>query len=240
MSSHRTLATLTATGALALTLTGCGSLTAGSGTTEERAVDGVTAVVLATSGTLTVEHGTEQSLTVTAGAYVLPHLTSDVRDGVLVLDTDDSPRWGPQGSVEYRLVVPDLESVRVDGSGSVAAGPDLAAGDELEVVLDGSGDVRFDDVDVETLDLSIAGSGDVEIAGSADRQRVSIEGSGRYTADELTSREAQIGLEGSGDATLTVTRTLDAHVQGSGSVTHAGGAHVTSDVDGSGRVSAQP
>lgn len=225
-----------ALGALLLTLTGCGSVAIGASRTEERPVEDVTAVDLQTSGTLVVEHGDEPSLTVTAGRNVLAQLTSEVRDGVLVLDHDDRPGWSRTGDVEYRLVVDRLDTVRLAGSGDVRVGDGLADGDELEILLEGSGDVLVDGVDVDDVVVSVQGSGRVELAGTAGRQRVTLDGSGGYDAASLRTEEAALAVEGSGDASVHVTGTLDAAVSGSGSVTHTGGARVTSDVDGSGSV----
>lgn len=233
--SLRPVLAVTSAGALLL-LTGCGDAAFGPSTTQERPADGVTAVELSTSGTLVVEHGDEPSLTVTAGRNVLAQLTSEVRDGVLVLDHDDRPGWSRTGVVEYRLVVDHLDAIRVEGSGGVQVDGEVATGDELAILLEGSADVGVEGVDVDELDVSNQGSGRITLAGAAEVQRVTVAGSGGYDAAALRTREAAVALEGSGDAVVDVTGTLDASVSGSGSITHTGGARVTSDVDGSGSV----
>lgn len=233
--SLRPLRAVASTGALLL-LAGCGAAAFGPTSSEERPADGVTAVELSTSGTLVVEHGDAPSLTVTAGRNVLAQLTSEVRDGVLVLDHDDRPGWSRTGTVEYRLVVDHLDAVRVEGSGSVRVDGGVATRDALAVLVEGSGDVRVEGVDVSQVDASNQGSGRITLSGVADVQRVTVAGSGGYDAAELSTREAAVAVEGSGDAAVDVTGTLDASVSGSGSVTHTGGARVTSDVDGSGSV----
>lgn len=234
--SLRPLLALVAAGGLTLVLAGCGSVAIGPVETEERPVEDVTAVLVSTSGTLVVEHGDTPSLTVTAGRNVLAQLTSEVRDGVLVLDHDSRPGWSRTGDVEYRLVVDSLETVRLTGSGDVRVADGLADGDELEVLLEGSGDVVVEGVDVDDVVVSNQGSGRVELAGTAERQRVTVDGSGGYDAEGLRTSEAAVALAGSGDVRVHVTGTLDASVEGSGSVTHTGGARVTSDVEGSGSV----
>lgn len=234
--SLRPVLAVTATGALLLVLTGCGSLGVGPSRSEERPVADVTAVELETSGTLVVEHGDEPSLTVTAGRLVLAQLTSDVHDGVLVLGHDDRPGWSRTGEVEYRLVVDRLDAVQLSGSGHVRVDDGVADGDELDVLVQGSGDVRVDGVDVAAVVASNQGSGSIVLAGTAAQQSVTVDGSGGYDAADLRTRDAAVAVEGSGDAAVRVTGSLDAHVSGSGSVTHTGGARVTSDVDGSGSV----
>lgn len=236
--------TTAAVAATALTLTGCGVPAAlgaddGPRVTETRAVEGVRAVELSTSGDLTIEHGDEPSLTVTAGEDVLPRLTSEVRDGVLLLGTEGGGGWGwgGTGPIQYHLVVSELDAVAVRGSGDVDAR--AVPGPRLAVSVQGSGDVRVDDVDAEAVLVDIAGSGDVRLAGRTQAQRVVVEGSGEYSADDLLSQEVDVTVRGSGDVAVDVSRRLVASVSGSGSVTHTGGAQVSADVQGSGDVRAR-
>lgn len=231
MNTRRLLTTIAA-GSLALGLAACAN-PVGPSTTEERDVEDVTAVRLSTSGNLTVEQGDTASLTVTAGEDVLPRLTSDVRDGVLVLGVERSG-WGTVGSVRYHLVVPELDAISVEGSGDVEV--DVADAKTLAITVDGSGDVRVDDVDVEAVTVSIAGSGDVDLAGAAARQGVVVEGSGEYRGAGLRTEDAVVSIEGSGDVVVDVSDTLEVAIAGSGSVTHTGGAKVSSRVAGSGHV----
>lgn len=231
------LRTIMATGTLALLLAGCGALGIDTGprSTEEREITDVTAVALETSGDLVVELGDAPSLTVTAGERVLEHLTSEVHDGVLVLGAERRG-WDNRGEIDYHLVVTDLEAVHVRGSGDVEA--DAATAGSLEVVVEGSGDVRIADVDVDALSVRLEGSGVVELAGRATSQEVRLDGSGDYDGRELRGEDVAVAVAGSGDADVHATGSLHASVEGSGSVTHTGGADVESDVQGSGAVRA--
>lgn len=222
--------------AATLGVAGCSAVGGGPTTTEERTVDGVRAVDLRTSGSLTVELGDAPSLTITAREGVLDELTSDVEDGTLVLGREGGPRWGTPGRIEYTLVVTELEALAVRGSGDVEA--DGATGGRLSVTVEGSGDVAVRGVEVDTLDGQVAGSGGLVLAGRAGTQNVVVEGSGGYDGADLVTREAVVAVRGSGDADVHVTERLDVQVDGSGSVRHTGGAQVTSDVDGSGDVDA--
>ncbi len=232
------LRAIMATGTLALLLAGCGALGAGAGprTTEDREVAGLddaTAVALETSGDVVVEIGDTPSLTITAGERVLDRLTAEVRDGVLVLGNEQRG-WGDHGEIDYHLVLTELQAVHVRGSGDVEAAETTAA--QLDVVLEGSGDVRVSGVDVDALRVQLDGSGDVELAGRADAQVVDIQGSGNYLGRELASSDATVSIDGSGDAEVDVDGALRATVEGSGVVTHTGGAEVEADVQGSGTV----
>jgi Putative auto-transporter adhesin, head GIN domain len=198
---------------------------------EDRDIQAVSEVELATSGDLTLTTGPTPSLRITAGRDVLPHLTSEVHDDRLVLDTKGSV--GDLGEVRYELVLPAAHAVELSGSGSItAASPSALTGIELS----GSGGVRADGLDVDTLTVDLSGSGTVTLGGRAGRQTVEIDGSGDYSAAGLDSTEAEVTVSGSGTADVQVTGTLKAVIEGSGTITHGGGAKVESRIDGSGSV----
>jgi len=226
---------LLATAAVVLAVAGCsGAVDAGPERTEDRSVGAVTRVELATSGTLRVTPGDAPALRVTAGENVLRDLTSEVEDGTLVLGTDRSV--GGIGDARYDLVLPELQALDVSGSGDATVGAPSAL---REVRVEGSGDVTVEGLTVAQLTVDVSGSGTVTAQGSADTQTVSLEGSGDYDGTGLQSRDAQVTVAGSGRADVEVTGALTAVVEGSGTITHSGGATVDSRVDGSGEVRAR-
>lgn len=230
----RPLHALATVGALALVLAGCGGISSGPRATEDRSIGQATAVELATSGTLTVTRGAAPSLTITAGERDLKHLTSVVHNDVLVLGSDGGAGWGVTGSIAYHLVLPELSSLTVSGSGDVHA--DSTTGRELEIRVSGSGSVDIAGISADAVTVTISGSGDVRLAGETSEQKVAVAGSGSYLAGSMTSDSATVEVAGSGDAHVRVTSALDASVAGSGSVSHTGGARVTSRTTGSGHV----
>lgn len=217
-----------------VTLAGCGAvLSAGPATTEERAIEDVTAVSLAGAGNVDLTTGAEPSLTVTAGENVIDRVTSEVRDGVLRLDLD-GPVLGSPGDITYDLVLPSVDEIRIDGAGDIDA--ELGAGDTLEVDLSGAGDIRVTGVDVTDLSVRVGGAGAVQLSGTADNQTVAISGVGDYDGVGLVSSNADVTIGGAGDAHVHVTDSLNASVDGAGSIVHTGGAEVTSSVEGVGDI----
>lgn len=198
---------------------------------QDRTISAVSAVELATSGTLTLATGQTPSLRITAGKNVIDHLTSEVAGDRLTLRTDRTVH--NLGEVRYELVLPAARAVELSGSGSVRVSSPSALQD---VELSGSGDVRVDGLDTEELTARLPGSGRITVAGTATRQRISIDGSGEYSAGGLAGDVAEVTIGGSGEASLQVARTLDAVITGSGSVTYTGNPTVTSRVTGSGDV----
>ncbi len=205
-----------ATAVLAVAALGACSSTTGSGTaaSESRPVSGFSAVELAGVGTVVVEPGATESVSVEADDNILPMLTSDVAGGTLVLGTEPGSSVSPRTPIRYRVTVTDLSGLLVSGSGDItsagAAGP--------------------------ALSVAISGSGTITAAGTTDRLSVDITGSGDFAGGSLTARDVDVTVSGSGTALVHASATLHASISGSGDVRYLGEPAVTKDVSGSGEV----
>lgn len=232
---HRLVPSLIGSFAVSVVLASCVSFPEDVGATVsvDRDIGDVTAVSLRTSGTVILTTGAEPALTITASEKVIDNLTSEERGGVLILD-QEGYTFGSGGQITYRLVLPAVEEISVNGSGSVDV--ECAPTGSLAVSVNGSGGITGREVEVEGLTVAIAGSGRVDLTGVTDSQVVTIEGSGTYRGADLRSANAAVEISGSGDVDVHATSTLDAVIAGSGSITYLGGATVARDITGSGRV----
>jgi hypothetical protein len=187
----------------------------GSGTMaiETRDVSGFSEVDLSGSGTVLVSVTGTESLTVEAEDNILPLLTTEVRDGRLVLGASQS--ISPTRDIVYTVTVINLEAVTVSGSGSVTA-VDVAA---------------------HAFEVDISGSGTVTPEGVSERLDVSISGSGAFKGEALVSATGTVSVSGSGGAVVNATDDLDAGVSGSGTVEYIGDPEVSTSISGSGEVS---
>lgn len=95
--------------------------------------------------------------------------------------------------------------------------------------LNGSGNVRLENVSQKELEIELRGSGDVVASGSVDSVEVSLQGSGDVDATRLRAVRADIRLQGSGDVGVVASERVKVRLQGSGDVT-VGGAPATRDV----------
>jgi hypothetical protein len=218
-----------------LAVAGCGTLGLGADPgpqrTEERQIDDATEVELATSGNLVLRTGESPSLEVQAGENVLDHLTTDVRDGRLILDDDGSSSIA--GDIRFEVVLPAVDRLVLSGSGDADVRPPSV----LErIELSGSGDIAVEGLATDDLTVELSGSGTVSVAGDATRQTVSLDGSGTYDGRGVTCDDATVTVSGSGTAEVTVSGTLEAVVEGSGTITYAGDPALDSRIDGSGEV----
>jgi hypothetical protein len=235
LSTQRRWLALPAVGLLVLT-SSCGFFRdAGAQTTQQRTIDGVTAVRLLTSGDLSITVGETDSLTVTAGSNQLTGLTSQVIDGTLILDNKAATI--ADSHISYALTVPPLASLELSGSGN-ANGVGVLTGD-AQVSATGSGEVSLSGLDLSSIVVDLSGSGNVQLAGTAASQHVTVSGSGEYAGSGLATQQTQVQVTGSGNAQVTVTGTLTATVSGSGNITYTGNpAQVDRNSSGSGDITA--
>jgi hypothetical protein len=226
--------TLTAVSAIAaLALTGCVPPMAGPTVSEDREIDAVTTLVLDSSGDVTITEG-EPSLVIHAQQAALGRLTSEVSGDTLTLGaTGGFLNWG-FGEVRYELTLPDLEQLEIDGSGDVDSR--ISTDGTLVINLDGSGDIEFPDIDAERVEVTISGSGGVQVSGTATELEIDIDGSGDVDAADLQVQEAVVTIGGSGDVSVAARDNLAVRISGSGRVEYTGDPVVDSEVSGSGDV----
>lgn len=113
----------------------------------------------------------------------------------------------------------------------------LTAPDVKKFKLRGSHSLVVDNYDQDTLDVSLAGSGDIDLNGKARSLNLSIAGSGDVDAADLVLADAKVSIAGSGDATVGPTQSAEISIAGSGDVNlinHP--AKVQSRVAGSGSI----
>ncbi len=205
----------------------------GKATTERREVGPFDRIELATSSDVAVRVGGAPSVTVRVDGNLQAHLRTEVRNGTLVIRSDEDLHPRAQSRVE--VTVPALRKFALAGSGEVAI--DGGSG-PIHLSLEGSGDLRWKG-EASELRTSIEGSGDVRLEGTAEALKIEVEGSGDVHAAGLRAKDVSASVEGSGDVDVTVDGgTLAASVSGSGDVHWRGQAKVERvTVSGSGDVS---
>lgn len=206
--------------------------------TETRGVPEFQAITVAADVEVTVQQGSQQSLTLTAEDSVLALLEAVVETGTgaptLVLRYKRGANVYTPYKVRATVVVPRLSAVKVASSADVRLEAFNTPSLKLSVV--GSGDIRAHGLTAEELQVSVAGSGDVHGSGSVRRLKVSVAGSGDVRLAELRADDVVVGIAGSGDVVVQAQATLDVSIVGSGDVQYSGAAKVKQSVRGSGTI----
>jgi hypothetical protein len=182
---------------------------------ETRNLPSFTSIQSNSSVDIIITQGQTQSVVVEADAKLIPHLFTEVRNGVLYVDIKSYHRQYRVAKLHIRI--PMLEKVSLNGSGDLAFA-DTFKSIGLKISLNGSGDFRGD-LDVKQLELEIAGSGDAVFSGVSGSLKVFIGGSGDVSAKKLRLSDCHVKIAGSGDMILKGnTEDLVLGLAGSGDV----------------------
>ena len=187
----------------------------GSGTamTVSRELAPFDSILIRGSTDTRVTVGGPQTVRVTADENLVDFIRTEVRGRELVVSRSQpmSPRI--RSIVEIR--VPSLDAFSAAGSG----------------------DAEISGIDGTLLETRILGSGQITVAGRADRLDVVIEGSGDVDAHELLAEAVRVDISGSGNADVHALEWIDIDIRGSGDVTYRGDpTEVVTAVSGSGAV----
>ena len=185
----------------------------GAVVTEPRAVPAFAAVELAGANNVTIRVGGAQSVAVHAQRNLLQHVVTEVHDGTLVV--------GSRGT--YTATAPLSVDVTV---------PALSA-----VALTGTGSVHADGIQAGTLVIRVPGSGTVTASGSVDRLDAGVDGAAEVELGNLVARDVTAALGGTGHLHVHATRSLEATVSGTGTISYGGNpATVSQSVTGTGSI----
>ncbi len=211
---------------------------------EVRAVENFNKIRFKDFGTLYLTQGDQESLTIEADQQVLEQLTSEVRNGTLLLGVKDD--WldrigkvissvfsGEQSKVIYHLTFKELAQIHISGNCKLRC--DSLQSKDVAIKVSGLGDLSFEHLDCNGLDVRISGRGEFSAAGRADQQQVRISGSGEYQAEDLASQSVRIVISGQGNATVRVEESLDITISGMGQVNYHGRPKLRQVISGLGK-----
>jgi Putative auto-transporter adhesin, head GIN domain len=193
---------------------GSSSTVQGSGVSasQARSLPPFSSIHLAGSNRVTVYVGGEQSVVVHADDNLIEHVTTNVRDGALVVSETGS--YATTSPMAVDVTVPELDSVTLSGSGILGV----------------------EGVSSRAFVVRAPGSGIIKASGTANALDASLDGSGDVQLQDLLAQDARASVSGSGRMQVHATRTLVASISGSGAIFYTGGPQVTQSISGSGVV----
>jgi hypothetical protein len=201
---------------------------------EPRDVGGFTGVSQEIVADLHIVLGAEESLRVSAQANLLPHIVTEVQNGVLRIRSEANVDLEPTLPIELDLTATTLESIALVGVGDIDA-PEIV-GSSLALSLSGLGNIELASVVVGSLDVVIPGIGDVVLSGEGNEQAITISGKGAYEALNLSSAETEALISGLGSMSVRVSDRLIATITGTGTICYSGDPTVESTITGLGSV----
>lgn len=233
--------------AVALPIAACGTSAAGdddgtpgipaqgSGTTRTFAVADFTAVAARGPDDVDVRVGPGFSVRADGDAELLNHLKISRDGATLKISRVSKSGWNWTGKgARIAVTLPRLTEAVTAGSGDMTV--DRVEGASFKGVGAGSGSLSVAALRVDKAELSLAGSGDVRLAGTAKALSAAIAGSGDIEAGDLKAQTADVSIAGSGSLTARVDGPAKVSVVGSGDVDLGSGARCQTSKMGSGSV----
>lgn len=185
--------------------------------TEDRDLDAFDAIVVDNSTDLDIKIDEKFTATLEGDDNLLKYIITEVRHNTLYVTTEDDISINTRQNLRLYLTMPTLTALEIQGSS----------------------DVRAQDLKSQDLFILIAGSGDVDMSGTADEIEIEIDGSGDVDGRGFDAKFARVDINGSGDVALGVTERLRVSINGSGDVTYYGDPSVRKSINGSGDIIAR-
>lgn len=208
----------------------------------EQDVQGFDRISLDGVGRLVILQGENEALTIETDVNFLPYFQSEVRGNTLILGFSKAAQRVNLGGLDdrgvdlvtYRLMVKDLDEVKIAGA-SLVEMPALKT-DRLKIELEGFSQIEIQSLIADQHVSQLDGSGSLVISGKVQEQQIFHQGACSYYAAELESEETTLEMEGAGDVTVWANETLKVDLSGVGNVIYYGNPQVEQDVSGLGRL----
>ncbi|HZH71316.1 MAG TPA: head GIN domain-containing protein [Mariniphaga sp.] len=205
---------------------------------NERELSSFSEISLRIPGTVHLNQGNTQSISIKASESTLEEIITEVKDRTLIIRFKNNNffwRTFNPGKIDIYISVPEIDALFVAGSGNIkGTSIDTRI---LDLAVSGSGDISVGQVNCERMKVAISGSGNINLnSGRTIDLNAAISGSGNFRGADFAADNVDTRISGSGNCTITAHKVLTAKVSGSGSVVYKGNPQLDSAVSGSGRI----
>jgi hypothetical protein len=204
---------------------------------EKRELPAFTGVVVRYPAEVIIRQGSTDSVTLKGDDNLLPQMTTQVSDGILVIDILTLPfskRVDPNEGILITITARDLRQVDFPSAGKITL--EGIQSDQMKLNLSGAGEISMIEVGLGTCDFHLSGAGSIHANGSADSLDVNISGAGSFEGSDFKVKSALVAITGLGSAEVWVVSNLDARISGMGSINYYGNPSVQRNVSGLGSV----
>ncbi len=173
------------------------------------------------------------SVKIEAEENIIPYVETNIHGQSLVIRTSNSKRLETHFPIKVFVKSPTISNVILSGTGSIYV--DSVKATNLEITLKGSGNINVVAYS-QLIEASISGSGNLYLSGHTSSGECSISGSGEINAFNIIQDTCFANISGSGSMNLQVIDYLNANISGSGKIYYIGTPIVNTNITGSGRV----
>ncbi|WP_308550418.1 head GIN domain-containing protein [uncultured Parabacteroides sp.] len=112
--------------------------------------------------------------------------------------------------------------VEVSGAADVYMNKPVRIANACEIKVSGAGDMEAKDLICGNIKAGVAGAGDLNLKGKAEKGEYKVSGSGDISAYGFIVKDLSCKVSGSGDIEAYATETLEASASGSGDICYKG------------------
>ena len=193
-------------------------------TTEERTLGDFREIILSGNINLYIKQDSMNSVTIEAGANLIPNIVTDVESGVLTIRNDNTCNWLRSFKKEINLYLHcrNLYYIEYKGAGNIT-GLNTIVSDTVQLdLINGSGTITLD-VRCRSVRINLStGCGDAEITGTTQSAIYYIRGTGAIRCSGLNAEYVYFDEKGTNDCYLNSSGELDGIIGYIGNVYYAG------------------
>lgn len=204
---------------------------------ETRKVSPFTGISSSGSWDVMVAYGNSTDIEVEGDENLLEHIETIVENGKLYIRAKKYGNIRSKNKITVYVTVTKLQHLSLSGSGDIIGRGEFKNDGTTNVMVSGSGNIRFEFDRFNEIDASVSGSGGIKMKGTAKEIEARISGSGNIDCKEVIADDASARISGSGNIKVHATTSIDVNISGSGNVHYSGNAKtVRTHKNGSGRI----
>lgn len=195
----------------------------GNKITQHRSISDFSKISVFGSFEVILTKSNSRELTITADENVMEYIVTKIKNDRLRIKVENGYTL-KNTSVKIEVPFKELEKLNLAGSGIIFSTSTISD-EEIDISLAGSGTIDLQ-IDTDEVDCNIAGSGTVKLQGTTNELEVKIAGSGSCESYDLVAEKVKVRVAGSGDAKVFVKKELNAKTIGSGDVFYKGNPEI--------------
>ncbi len=204
---------------------------------ETRKVEPFTGISSSGSMDVMVAFGNSAEIEVEGDENLLEYIETVVEKGKLYIRAKKFGNFRSRNKITVYVTATKLQHLSLSGSGNMIGRGEFKNDGTTNVIVSGSGNIRFEFDKFNEIDASVSGSGGIKMKGTAKEIKARISGSGRIDCKEVISDDARTHISGSGNIKVHANISIDVNISGSGNVYYSGNAqNIRTQKNGSGRI----
>lgn len=179
--------------------------------------------------------GNEGEISIKADANLLEYIEVFVKRKQLYVKVKDGYNLKSRKTISITVPYETLNAIALAGSGDIKNSGTITA-EHLKISVAGSGDIDLA-INAQSVESIITGSGEIELQGFTKDLSVKVTGSGDFDGKDLKSTHVTSEITGSGSASVVCNGELKVRITGSGDLKYYGNpTNKDTKVTGSGSI----